>query len=195
MHRVHLNYFHLARRNQDPCSQLAGIHLFPLPFITQNHSIFYQNLFHFSFECLEGNKASPLWGPISGRIEWGQNGLQGLRSGAQRQAPGEPKIRVDWPEAGGGLAGDRRQKLWLCLWLTLQTPHTFPKRLCGLNLIAHLWVCVLWSPALPSVDPALLSRRDCACRTVRDGKSHQGQPPLLLGDSCRGGSFRERWWM
>lgn len=50
-----------------------------------------------------------------GELRWGQNGLQGLRSGAQGQAPGEPKIRVDGPEEGGGLAGDSRQKPRLCL--------------------------------------------------------------------------------
>lgn len=43
------------------------------------------------------------------------------------------KDGVDWPEKGEGLAGDWRQKLWLFLWLTLKTAHTFPKRLRGLS--------------------------------------------------------------
>lgn len=98
-----------------------------------------------------------------------------------------------WPEEGGALAGDWRWKLWLCFWLTLQTPHTYLLR--GFAVwadYASVGLHATVSRDFLCAVPALIGRLDCACRIVWDCKSQgfKDNPPSLLGDSCRGGSFQ-----
>lgn len=115
IHRAHFSYCW----KQEPCFGLKE-HIFPLTLYYKNTQLLTKtcSIRLTDFECLEGDGANPLWGPFSSKtvqVElergWGQGWVPG----------GERRGRL----AGGRWRFGRK--------LTLQTPHSFAERLCGLR--------------------------------------------------------------
>lgn len=95
-------------------------HSFPLPFYYKNTQLLTKicSIRLTDFECLEGDGANPLWGPFSGKtvqVELERGWGQGWVPGGER-----------WGRLVRGRWRFGRK-------LTLQTPHPFPERLCGLR--------------------------------------------------------------